>query len=239
MKLLLCSSGYSIGEASNGNKIIINNFDGVNQRVLEKNDKIKNIDIKIIGKNNRVFIDGRSNWRESKIFIEGNENIIEIKKTNYTNKIEINMPKFNGIESNGRKVVIGENCYIGSMYLMCALSNEKVLIGDNCFFSSNIHLRTSDAHVIYDIDSKEALNDGQNDVVIEKHCWIGEGAFISKGTYLNENTIVGAGAFISKKINEKNQILAGVPARVIKSNVNWDKMNTEAYLRHMKLQKGG
>ena len=57
-------------------------------------------------------------------------------------------------------------------------------------------------------------------IKIGNHVWIGQGATILKGVTIGNNSIIAAGAIVTKDI-PANCIAAGVPARVIKEDVNW------------------
>lgn len=231
MKILLCSTSYRIGNLNDNNTIVIRNYNGIKETKLERDAKIDGLEINIKGKNNIIYLDFENNLRESSINIRGDNNIVDIKKSRYSCKLDLNMPMFNGIGANNRKIAIGENCYIGHAYIMCALSNERIRVGNGCFLSTNIHMRTSDSHALYDIQTGQLLNGNKNSIYIQDHCWIGEGAFLSKGTSLGRNTVVGAKAFVCKKFEKENIVIAGVPAKIIRENVNWDSKNTEAYLK--------
>jgi|SRR5690606_1068039 len=53
-------------------------------------------------------------------------------------------------------------------------------------------------------------------IVIRDNCWIGANAVILPEVELGNHTIVAAGAVVTKSFKEGNQVLAGVPARVVK-----------------------
>lgn len=48
--------------------------------------------------------------------------------------------------------------------------NTQIMIGWDCLFARGVNFYTSDAHAIYDIDSKMILNPDQS-IVIEDHVW--------------------------------------------------------------------
>lgn len=54
-------------------------------------------------------------------------------------------------------------------------------------------------------------------IKIGNNCWIGAGAIILPGVEIGDHTIVAAGAVVTKTFNNKNQILAGSPAKVVKT----------------------
>lgn len=44
-----------------------------------------------------------------------------------------------------------------------------------------------------------------------------------KGTEIPDYTVVAGGAICTKKYTEANTIIAGVPAKVVKRDINWDR----------------
>ena len=61
------------------------------------------------------------------------------------------------------------------------------------------------------------------DVKIGNHVWIGYRVLINKGVIIPENTIIGTGAVVTKAFDEPNTMIAGVPGKVVKRNMNWCK----------------
>ena len=53
-------------------------------------------------------------------------------------------------------------------------------------------------------------------IIIGSNVWLGANAIILPGVQLGDNCIVGAGSIVTKSFPEKNLILAGNPARIIK-----------------------
>lgn len=62
------------------------------------------------------------------------------------------------------------------------------------------------------------------DVYIGKNCFIAVGAIIMPGVTIGDEVIVGAGSVVTKDV-PSNTIVAGNPARIIKTNI---KMNERA-----------
>ena len=85
-------------------------------------------------------------------------------------------------------------------------------------FSGFIDIRTSDNHGIID-EANQRLN-YPHSIKIGNHVWIGQRSIVLKGTQIGDNSVVGAGAIVSKDI-PANAIAAGVPAKVVKTGVNW------------------
>lgn len=128
-------------------------------------------------------------------------------------------------------VKIGQDFSCAGMYI--SNRDEKgisVTIGDDCMFSADIYIRTSDGHTIYDETTKKVLNKPEKEsVVIGNHVWLGNGATILKGTRIPNNSIVGKSTLVNKKFDEDNVILAGVPASIVKRNINWKREHTDYF----------
>lgn len=108
----------------------------------------------------------------------------------------------------------------GSVYLTSA-EKVKVTIGRDSMLSDHIQIRAEDSHAIYDIDSGNRINPSK-DIFIGKHCWIGYRTTILSGTIIREGSVVGFGSVVKGSFSN-NVIIAGVPAKVIKKNVAWER----------------
>lgn len=104
--------------------------------------------------------------------------------------------------------------------LTSAEEGNEIFIGKECLFSYNIDLRNTDSHEIY--ENGVIINKGKK-VVIKDKVWIGEGVSILKGVTINEGNIIGAGTVITKSVLEKNVIIAGNPAKIVRRNIEWRK----------------
>lgn len=81
--------------------------------------------------------------------------------------------------------------------------------------------RTGDSHSIVNLLG-DRIN-ASKDIVISNHVWIGHKVHINKGVKIKEDSIVATGAIVTSPIEEANVIIGGVPAKIIKRNINWDK----------------
>jgi bifunctional N-acetylglucosamine-1-phosphate-uridyltransferase/glucosamine-1-phosphate-acetyltransferase GlmU-like protein len=59
------------------------------------------------------------------------------------------------------------------------------------------------------------------DIFIGKECYIGSGVKFAAGTKISDFSLLGLGSVVTKKFTTPNALIAGVPAKLIKSNVNW------------------
>jgi hypothetical protein len=51
--------------------------------------------------------------------------------------------------------------------------------------------------------------------------WIGARVMILKGAVVPNGSVVGAMAMVNKKFDEEHVLIAGVPAKVVRTNIEW------------------
>lgn len=86
------------------------------------------------------------------------------------------------------------------------------LISWGCqFLDNNIH------HVIID-GTKESKNSG---IKIGDRCWIGSNCTILPDVVIPNGCVVATGSIVTKAFDQENCLIAGSPARVIKTNISW------------------
>lgn len=119
---------------------------------------------------------------------------------------------FIGIADNAT-LTLGNGYMNYDSKIMCF---KQISIGDDTFISENVVIRDSDNHKI--LDGKHIPTQPIN---IGNHVWIGIGATILKGVTIGDGAIIAAGAVVTKDVPPKT-LVGGVPARVIKENVEWE-----------------
>lgn len=97
---------------------------------------------------------------------------------------------------------------------------KPVRIGSHCMFSGDIEILSGDFHPIFKAGSIEVINKGE-EVVVEDNVWLGAHVRLLKGTYIPSHVIVGNSSLVSKKLTEMNSIYAGIPAKLLKTGVDW------------------
>ena len=116
----------------------------------------------------------------------------------------------------------GSGCSANSGLTCKIYFDSNILIGSDCMLSCNIYMRTNDAHGLYDAESKKLLNTTKN-IIIGAHVWIGQDVFISKGTKINNGCVLGARSLVTITNTPEKSVVAGVPAKIIKDNIIWDR----------------
>lgn len=92
---------------------------------------------------------------------------------------------------------------------------NEISIGNNVAISENVTIWDSDAHKIV---GKE--NEMTQPIKIGNHVWIGTNVTILKGVSIGDGAIIAAGSLVNKDVPSK-ALAGGVPAKVIKENIEW------------------
>ena len=88
----------------------------------------------------------------------------------------------------------------------------KIYIGEGTYIAPNVGLITSN----HDLENLDNYSLGE-DIVLGKHCWLGMNAVVLSGVVLGDKTIVGAGSVVTKSFPQGSVVIAGVPAKIIKT----------------------
>lgn len=180
--------------------------------IIKKEGVVIHSKIRVRGDNNRIFCHKHSTLLNVKIEINGNNHLVNIAPGAYLSGTHI------VLEDNGCILTIGDNTFIGPSHLALTEDGSSLTIGRDCMISSNVQIRTGDSHAIYNSEGHR-INYAEN-VNIGDMVWLGEGARVLKGVILKDNIIVSTGAVVTKSFDE-NVLIGGVPAKILKNNVNW------------------
>ena len=125
--------------------------------------------------------------------------------------------------------IIGNRVVINGVTLYLQEDDSYVSIGDDSQLSWGIDIWCTDAHTITDLKG-EPINFAKC-IEIGKHVWIGKDSKIGKNVKIADNSIVGWGSIVTKEFNEPNVIIAGIPAKIVKRGINWDRRCINKYLK--------
>lgn len=199
------------------NRIVIVEF-GI-ERPLRNKEVIPGLNIEIFGNDNTIKIGFPFVADNSAIIIHNNNAYVEIMSSPCFSNVTIKC-------ANGDAQVckIGANTtFYGTTIEMP--ENSQINIGQDCMFAKHTFIWASDAHSIIDCKTHEILNCIKHPVEIGDHVWIGEGVRISKNTKIHDNSIVAMGAVCCTDYKLENVMIAGVPGKIIRRNVTWQREN--------------
>jgi acetyltransferase-like isoleucine patch superfamily enzyme len=186
---------------------------GVGNKIIKTPGTILFVKWDIEG-NNNVIKFGDCYLKNVTIKIRGNGHRIQI-----ANSVSI----YGGIlwiEGTNNTIKIDENTSVQSAHLASTETDNQIIIGKNCMLAEEVIIRNGDSHPIYELETGKQLNLGKN-VIIKDNVWVGTRSQILKGITIENNSVVGAGSIVVKSV-EKNCIVAGNPAQVIKKGTYWE-----------------
>lgn len=186
---------------------------GDNNRIIAPCALLKKVNIRIKGSNNTVVIGDFAQLKGASIYINGSGNTVTIGSWSYLGGTDL------FIEDDGGSITIGSRTKFLGMTHLAVIEGTSITIGEDCLFSSDVQLRTGDSHSILDLQGRR-INDSR-DIILGDHVWVGTQAFLNKGAKVPPHSIVGACAMVTKAFEEPNCALAGVPAKVVKRDVDW------------------
>ena len=155
------------------------------------------------GKNNIIFCENNVKLWGCSILFKGNNSLIYLSSSNgYCLNIQI--------------------VQVPPIYLNIQ-EHQNLIIGDDCSIGSNANIRTGDAHIVYDKESKVRLNMGSS-VFIGDHVWLGHQIYVDKGVSIGSGAVVENNSHVpSNVVLKSNTIYSGNPVNLIKSDVFFTK----------------
>lgn len=168
-----------------------------------------------MGRNSKLILNGplkigttqvKGSKIEARLRI-GNNGIFKVE-----NGLELFAGSFVRIMDNG-ELVIKSAVFNEGTQISCG---AKIEIGEGCLFARDVVIRSDDVHTI-NVPGYEP----SKPIIIGNHVWAGQGSKIMKGVTIGNGSIVSANALVLKDVPERC-IAAGLPAKVIKENIEWD-----------------
>ena len=175
----------------------------------------------ITGIGNHIEIEATRRPTALVLMIYGNDNHVKIGRQALLNNLRIDIGSKRWAASETH-LTIGDQFSIGGKgRFLLPNSGNRISIGDECMFSNSIIIRGGEyPHLIFDLETGAYL-DISDGIFIGNHCWVGEGAYITKGVTIGRDCIVGARSVVTKRFEGNNVVIAGNPARVVKTGVQW------------------
>jgi len=206
-------------EINKGNRLVV--FDEKEETVV---DSFPNLRIIYNGKNSLIRIHKSAVFNMTTIVIGEGGYIFIDKAFRTRHKSDINLGGENGT------LFIGAFSNFGNADIFAGDEpNLEIVIGREFISAINLVLRASDGHTIYDNQTKQVLNKPSFGIHICSHVWCGLNVTIIKDAIIPKDCVIGACSLVTKNKFEPNSAIGGVPAKTIKTGINWDKVNVNTF----------
>lgn len=178
---------------------------------------IVSCNVDIIGNGNTIEIHKSAQLHNVTFYIKGNNNHVKIDKY-----VRFKRGGLIWIEDDFCEINVGEKSTFEDVHLAATENESKITIGKDCMFAYDIDVRTGDSHSIVDNKTNKRINHAEN-IEIGDHVWVASHVSILKGVVLPSNVVVATRSVVTKSFHDEHVVLGGIPATVIKNNINWDR----------------
>jgi len=148
----------------------------------------------------------RKSTVETRFFARKNSTVVVDGSFNFCSGADIR------VLENAVLTLGGGYCNDG-VQIVCA---KSVSIGKGCAIARDVIIRDWDAHRLLNTGHETAKA-----VCIGEHVWVGIRAMILKGVTVGDGAVVAAGSVVTKDVPSKC-LVAGVPAKVIREDIEWE-----------------
>ncbi len=186
---------------------------------VKSRDSLVFMKVTITGKNNHLKFGDNVTAKKLTILIKGNNNNLIIGGNTVLAGVI-------SIVGDNLNVFIGAHTSFQNVKMFCKGKGNGVYIGRDCMFSSDIEIRTSDAHSIISLNENRKTNH-EKGIYIGDHVWLAKGCFVQKGSVIPEDNVIGFGSMVNKPLKGSNQTFAGVPVKMINENITWSRDGRE------------
>ena len=181
---------------------------------------------------NRIEFDGRVD-ANVKIKFTGSNNVLRIGSPFRIGKLVIDFDCDNGLceigssegvpalmaairVGDGATVRLGDNVSTTNTVAMSVAEGATITLGDDVMIASDVQVRSDDGHPIFDVRTGTRVNTPR-DITIGSHVWLGLQSCVLGGAVIGDGTVVGMRSIVTRRL------AAGVPARVVKRDVAWER----------------
>ncbi len=175
--------------------------------------QLKGCTIDISGRDNIITIGSGSRLHNTSIHVQGSGHRIHIGRYVYASRLDI------AIEDSGSTITIGDHTSFAGRTDFGCIEGCDITIGQDCMFSANITLRNGDSHSILDLEGRR-INPSRS-ITLGDHVWVGNTVILTKGAQVGSHSILGAGSVVTRKFEEDHAVIAGNPAKIIKTGITW------------------
>ena len=182
-------------------------------RIQAPRAMLKNTRIHMKGTNNTLIIGDFTKLQDVTIQVSGNGNRINLGSWSTFSGTRIYL------EQSDNEISVGDHAHFYGQVELAAMEGTSIRIGKDCLCSSNIQMRTGDSHSVLDLTGTR-INPSR-DIRLGDHVWVGRDVSLLKGAEIGDHCILGMGALVTGKFPEPNCSIAGNPAKILKTGIDW------------------
>lgn len=119
-------------------------------------------------------------------------------------------------------IIIGDNLTITRNPLISTAEGSSVKIGNDCMFAADNQILSDDQHPIFYMNGKRA--NPSRSIEIEDRVWLSTRAAVLSGSRIGSGSVIGFSS-VAKGDYPRNAVVAGVPGKVVKEGVFWERHN--------------
>lgn len=178
--------------------------------------RLINVELDIIGDDNQIILGQGGVFQNVRFRLRGNNHRIE-----FGPNCRITRGALIWFEDERCSLQVGAGTTMVEVHIAVTEPGSKVIIGEDCMFANDIDIRSGDSHSIVDAVSGERLNFAE-DVIIGSHVWIAPHVVVLKGVHVGDHSVIATGSIVTKSC-PPNTLVAGNPARVVRSGISWKR----------------
>lgn len=113
-------------------------------------------------------------------------------------------------------IVTFGNGYVAAQSIFIIV--HGLTVGDDCAISWGCQFLDENFHQI----EYEGKREKSCEIVIGSRVWIGSNVSVLQGAMIPDGCVVASGSVVAGRFTEKNALIAGNPAKVIRHNIAWN-----------------
>jgi acetyltransferase-like isoleucine patch superfamily enzyme len=117
-------------------------------------------------------------------------------------------------------IVIGDRTSGNWQARVDSRNGGLVHAGSDGLWGPNVKLYTDDMHAIRSLHDGSRVNAYGGTVIVGRHVWLAEDAFLLSGAAIGDDSVVAARSVVTGAV-PANAVCAGSPARTVRTGVTW------------------
>jgi len=118
-------------------------------------------------------------------------------------------------------ITIGKNVSTTGPCFISSVEGSTVTLGDDVMLASENEIRADDAHPLFDVNTGLRVNPVR-DISIGNHVWVAKRAVLLGGAVMGDGSVLGYGSILKGSV-PNNSVAVGVPAKVVRRDVAWER----------------